>query len=386
MSRSSRSKRSKHAAPGRGWKAAVVAVAAVLVAATGVLTALELGSGGAAAQHSGSTAATSEALALLSSDPADGAAAIAPDASLSLTFNAPLAPSSPLPSITPAVAGTWTRATPSTITFAPSTSLPPGAVLSVAVPGGAHGVQDDAHRRLPQTVTHQFTVAPMSTLRVQQLLAQLGYLPLSFTPSDPAPVAPTELAVDQPGSFAWRWSTFPTALTALWTPAAPNDITRGAVMAFQDQHQLAVDGSAGPQVWAALVVAAAAGQANDYGHYDWVDVTTALPQHTTVWRDGSAAYSTPANTGIAAAPTEHGTWPVFARYTTTTMSGHNPDGSVYHDPGVPWVSYFHGGDALHGFVRPGYGYPQSLGCVEMPLANAAAVYPYTPLGTLVTVE
>ena len=68
------------------------------------------------------------------------------------------------------------------------------------------------------------------------------------------------------------------------------------------------------------------------------------------------------------------------------MRGTNPDGSHYADPGVPWVSYFHGGDALHGFIRPGYGYPQSLGCVEMPPANAEVVYPYTPLGTLVTVE
>ena len=29
----------------------------------------------------------------------------------------------------------------------------------------------------------------MSTLRLQQLLAQLDYLPVSFTPADPAPVA-----------------------------------------------------------------------------------------------------------------------------------------------------------------------------------------------------
>jgi len=97
-------------------------------------------------------------------------------------------------------------------------------------------------------------------------------------------------------------------------------------------------------------------------------------------------YHTLVNTGVAGAPTENGTWPVFARYTVTTMSGTNPDGSHYVDPGIPWVSYFHGGDALHGFVRPGYGYPQSDGCVEMPPANAKVVFPLTPLGTLVTVE
>ena len=67
------------------------------------------------------------------------------------------------------------------------------------------------------------------------------------------------------------------------------------------------------------------------------------------------------------------------------MTGTNPDGSKYSDPGVPWVSYFNGGDALHGFDRPGYGWAQSLGCVEMAPSNAEVVYPLTPIGTLVTV-
>jgi lipoprotein-anchoring transpeptidase ErfK/SrfK len=68
------------------------------------------------------------------------------------------------------------------------------------------------------------------------------------------------------------------------------------------------------------------------------------------------------------------------------MSGTNPDGSHYVDPGIQWVSYFNGGDALHGFVRASYGFPQSDGCVEMPVAHAAVVFPLTPLGTLVTVQ
>jgi lipoprotein-anchoring transpeptidase ErfK/SrfK len=104
-----------------------------------------------------------------------------------------------------------------------------------------------------------------------------------------------------------------------------------------------------------------------------------------VYQNGAETYQTPVNTGVAAAPTAQGTWPVFEHLTTTTMSGTNPDGSKYVDPGIPWVSYFHGGDALHGFVRGSYGFPQSDGCVEMPIANAAVVFPQTPLGTLVTV-
>jgi hypothetical protein len=52
---------------------------------------------------------------------------------------------------------------------------------------------------------------------------------------------------------------------------------------------------------------------------------------------------------------------------------------------VPWVSYFNGGDALHGFLRASYGSAQSLGCVEMPYDVAHRVWGYTPIGTLVDV-
>jgi lipoprotein-anchoring transpeptidase ErfK/SrfK len=49
------------------------------------------------------------------------------------------------------------------------------------------------------------------------------------------------------------------------------------------------------------------------------------------------------------------------------------------------VSYFNGGDAIHGFNRASYGSAQSLGCVELPFSEAERVFPYTPIGTLVTV-
>jgi hypothetical protein len=68
------------------------------------------------------------------------------------------------------------------------------------------------------------------------------------------------------------------------------------------------------------------------------------------------------------------------------MSGTNPDGSPYSDPGVPYVAYFNGGDAVHGFLRGGYGYPQSLGCVELPYSAASVVFTYDPIGTLVGVS
>jgi lipoprotein-anchoring transpeptidase ErfK/SrfK len=156
-------------------------------------------------------------------------------------------------------------------------------------------------------------------------------------------------------------------------------------MAFENKEGMKTDGVDGPSVWAALLTDLAAGTVNS-APYNYVYVSQTLPESTTVYSNGAVVYTTPANTGVPGAATEPGTFPVYVRYLVTTMSGTNPDGSKYVDPGIPWVSYFNGGDALHGYVRGSYGFPQSDGCVEMPIANAAVVYPLTPIGTLVTVS
>jgi lipoprotein-anchoring transpeptidase ErfK/SrfK len=163
-----------------------------------------------------------------------------------------------------------------------------------------------------------------------------------------------------------------------------NVTTKGAIMDFENQHGLKTDGQAGPAVWTDLLADAASGHA-DANPYRYVYVSQNNPETVTVYSDGTPVYNTLANTGVPGAPTQQGTFPVFARYLVTTMSGTNPDGTTYVDPGIPWVSYFNGGDALHGFDRSSYGWPQSDGCVEMPPGNAAVVYPLTPIGTLVTV-
>lgn len=155
-------------------------------------------------------------------------------------------------------------------------------------------------------------------------------------------------------------------------------------MQFEAANGLATDGSAGPLVWAALLKAVATRQLDQAG-YNYVYVSTGSPEYVSLWRNGEVIFQTLANTGIPQAPTAPGTWPVFLRFVTTTMSGTEPNGQKYSDPGIPWVSYFHGGDALHGFLRAQYGFPQSLGCVEMPYSSAKVIYPFTPIGTLVTV-
>jgi lipoprotein-anchoring transpeptidase ErfK/SrfK len=236
---------------------------------------------------------------------------------------------------------------------------------------------------LSASTTVPFSVATGSILRLQQLLAELGYLPLSFTPTAPM-TSPTQEADVQQGTFGWRWPDQPASLTSLWTLGEMNIITKGAVMDFEDQHDLKTDGAPGAQVWTDLLADATSGHA-DANPYRYVYVTEDDPETVTVYQDGVVDYRTLANTGVPGAATQQGTFTVFARYLTTTMTGTNVDGTTYSDPGIPWVSYFNGGDALHGYDRGGYGYPQSNGCVEMPPANAAIVYPLTPIGTLVTV-
>jgi peptidoglycan hydrolase-like protein with peptidoglycan-binding domain len=235
-----------------------------------------------------------------------------------------------------------------------------------------------------------WTVPPGSILRLQQLLAQAGYLPLDWQSSG-APMARTlaaevRAAVDPPqGRFSWRYPNSPGELRALWSEGRPNQITRGAVMMFQDSHGLDVDALPGAMVWHALIADATAGKRRE-GGYSYVYVHSSLPQSLTLWHNGRTVLSSPGNTGVPAAPTQLGTFPVFEHIPVGTMSGTNPDGSHYDDPGIRYISYFNGGDAIHAFNRASFGTPQSLGCVELPLASAAKVWPYTPIGTLVTVE
>jgi peptidoglycan hydrolase-like protein with peptidoglycan-binding domain len=314
--------------------------------------------------------------------PSSGATGVPTDTTVAVRFTDPLDANSPTPSLAPAVAGEWQEVTPHEFAFVASAPFPPSTTETVTIPGGSGGVRSATGKTLAQSSTVQFAVAPGSTLRLQQLLAQLGYLPVSFSPAR-ALSAPQEAAQAQQGSFAWRWAE-PAALESQWTPGTTGPITKGAVMTFESQHGMKTDGLAGPAVWQQLLADADSGTV-DAAPYNYVYVSKALPETATVYSNGAAVYSTRANTGVAAAPTASGTFPVYARYKVTTMSGTNPDGSKYVDPGIPWVSYFNGGDALHGFVRGSYGYPQSDGCVEMPPANAAVVFPLTPIGTLVTV-
>jgi hypothetical protein len=314
---------------------------------------------------------------------------VTPDTPIYLTFSEPVSAvlGGARPALTPTTQGRWSSVNDHTLVFRPNGyGYGLGTQVTIALPSSVRLLGDSA---TASTSAASWTVPNGSLLRADQLLATLGYLPLRFRQTG-APVAMTaaaqeSAAVSPPrGSFSWRYGNTPASLRSLWGPGTENVVTKGALMAFEEAHELTTDGVAGPSVWRALIGAAIAGERAS-GGYTYVSVSEGS-ESLQLWHDGSTVLTTPVNTGIASAPTAPGTYPVFEHIASGTMSGTNPGGGHYEDPGVPWISYFNGGDALHGFSRAQYGFPQSLGCVEMPIATAGRVWPYTPVGTLVHIE
>ena len=321
--------------------------------------------------------------------PAPGAQLTA-QSKITLTFSKPVAKalSGTMPAVTPAGSGAWQTLNAHTIQFDPTGyGYGLGAKVQVALPSGIHLVGGTGD---PVGI---WNVPAGSTTRLQQLLAMLGYLPVKFSYASGTTVASTleaeeQAAVSAPsGSFSWRYANTPTALKAQWQAGSYGELTKAAVMSFENNNDMTADGVAGPAVWKALIAAALKNQSNPNG-YTFVYVHEASSGETeTTWHDGQTVASGSVNTGTAAAGgTATGVYAVFEHLTSTTMTGINPDGSHYTDPGIPDVSYFNGGDALHGYIRSSYGFPQSDGCVEMPYSEAASVFPYTPVGTVVDVS
>jgi peptidoglycan hydrolase-like protein with peptidoglycan-binding domain len=351
-------------------------------------------------------------LTLLSVSPVGGTHDANGGAPITLTFSSALSPSTPLPKLSPKIPGSW-QVSGDTATFTPTSGFLPDTNVTLKIPGGLTGMTgaDASAGNLATGSTVKFKTGSYSVLGLQQILTQLGYLPLTWTPSASggsssipagAPAAGSgstdstssaaaatslnkevSVAYQPPaGEFTFKPG-YPTELTSQWTAGKDNMLDTGAIRAFQSVEGLTMDGVAGPDVWSHLLKAAAKHKVNPNG-YTYALADQHSPESLTVWHNGKVIEHTLANTGIPGRNTQDGTFPVYLRYQENYMDGTNPDGSKYHDL-VQWISYFNGGDAVHYFARYSYGYYQSLGCVEVPYAPAEKVWGYMTYGTLVTV-
>jgi peptidoglycan hydrolase-like protein with peptidoglycan-binding domain len=378
----------------RGRIAAVASVIVMLLVA-GVWVALTHSSAQGSATGGNPQARPSASpiapLQLVSETPSGGATNVNGAADVTISFSATVAPGSPLPTISPSVAGNWQGTGTSTLQFVPSAGFSQSAQITVSIPGGPQGVRSEQGGVLVSSAQLSFQVGTYQGARLVELLSQLGYLPLTWTPAPTATVpAPTDAlgqlaaAYDPPpGSYSWQPG-YPSTLQSFWAGGeATGLIVRGAVMAFEADQGLTLDGVAGPQVWSALLKAVGDDHSNQNG-YTYAIANESNPETLTIWHNGQQVLQFFANTGIEAAPTALGTAPVYIRLRNQIMKGTNPDGTKYADP-VQFVAYFRAGEAVHYFPRGSYGWPQSLGCVELNLSDAALAWPYLTYGSLVTV-
>jgi peptidoglycan hydrolase-like protein with peptidoglycan-binding domain len=304
---------------------------------------------------------------------------------LDVTLSAAPAASSPAPTLTPAVAGAWSVVGNAEV-FTPVSTLEPCSSYSLTVWAQTTA---DAHAPLGRRRTLSLHVACPPIGALQQALARLGYLGAKFHPRYVVHIAAGAETRREAAVNAFRpprGALVPDPADAPPVQAGQLDATtKGALTVYQSDHGLAATGEPSYATWASLL-AAETDYRRDPKPYTWVTVSESLPETLEVHVGDHLALSTPANTGVAGAETARGIFPIYSRLVSTTMTGEDPDGTKYVAPDVPWVNYFNGGDAVHGYPRASYGFPQSNGCVELPIEAAHTVFGMLQLGDIVDVS
>ena len=113
----------------------------------------------------------------------------------------------------------------------------------------------------------------------------------------------------------------------------------------------------------------------------WIDINLSQ-QRLTAYQGQSAVLSVLISSGVAGKRTPTGTFAVRTKVPSQTMSGPG-----YRLPGVPYVMYFAGANAIHGaYWHNNFGRPMSHGCVNMRTSEAAWLYNWASIGTPVKVH
>jgi lipoprotein-anchoring transpeptidase ErfK/SrfK len=110
----------------------------------------------------------------------------------------------------------------------------------------------------------------------------------------------------------------------------------------------------------------------------WIDVNLST-QTLTAYEGQTAVLRARVSTGTRWTPTVVGTYRIYVKYVSTTMSGPG-----YSYPNVPHAMFFYRGYSIHGtYWHNNFGTPMSHGCVNMTTADAKWLFNWAPVGTKV---
>ncbi|MBK9924861.1 MAG: L,D-transpeptidase [Anaerolineales bacterium] len=113
----------------------------------------------------------------------------------------------------------------------------------------------------------------------------------------------------------------------------------------------------------------------------WIDVDL-TNQRTYAYEGDTLVNSFVVSTGTWATPTVTGQYNIYVKYRSARMSGPG-----YSLPNVPYIMYFYGSYGLHGtYWHNNFGTPMSHGCVNLTTDDAAWLYNWASVGTLVNVH
>jgi lipoprotein-anchoring transpeptidase ErfK/SrfK len=105
-------------------------------------------------------------------------------------------------------------------------------------------------------------------------------------------------------------------------------------------------------------------------------------QRLTAYKSGAPVRSFLVSTGLPATPTPVGRFRIWIKLRYDDMAGPG-----YYLEDVPFVMYFHEGYGLHGVTwHANFGHRMSHGCVNLPTAEAAWLFDFAEVGTLVNVH
>jgi lipoprotein-anchoring transpeptidase ErfK/SrfK len=122
-------------------------------------------------------------------------------------------------------------------------------------------------------------------------------------------------------------------------------------------------------------------QANQQSRTRWIEIDLS-EQRLKAWEGKTLIYSFRVSTGKRSTPTPVGKYYINAKHRFNRMRGRG-----YDIPDVPYAMYYYRGYAIHGaYWHNNFGTPVSHGCTNLPVRQAAKLYSWARIGTMVVVH